>query len=93
MPNKTGNVIQFPRRPLPPMFCFGGCGTSIQVDKIKDISLVLYEDHKTNRKIPNLHFDLIDGSIILVDYGSIEEAEEVMEIFYKHLEEGNNNDN
>ena len=88
---KINNIIQFPRRMLPPTFFFSGCGVSIQVDKIKEVYLVFCEDHKTKMRIPSLHVNLIDESVIITDYDSIEEAEEVMEIFYKCMIEDDKN--
>ena len=76
--------IQFPIKKLPEMFCFGGYNTTIQIDKIKNIEVLYYEDFKTDRYIPILHIELINDILVTVDFETIEEAEEALKEFKKH---------
>lgn len=78
-------MTEFPIRQLPKMFCFGGKNATIQIDKIKNIEAMYYEDYATDTYTPILHFYLADNTVIIVDYETIEEAEKALKEYKKFI--------
>lgn len=67
---------KLPIRKMPNLFCFGGVRTFIEFEKIKDIEALYYEDFSTGEYTPILYITMNDNSIIVIDYETIEEAEQ-----------------
>lgn len=77
-------MIKFPIKQVPEMFCFGGINTTVEIDKIQNIEILYYQDFETNDQIPILHINLINDTVITIDYKTIEEAEQAYKIFMRN---------
>ena len=75
--------INFPVKPLPPLFCFGGNNTAIEIDKITELKHVYYNDFATNSYIPCLQVELIGNITITIDYETIEDVQMAIKHFKK----------
>lgn len=74
----------FPLRPVPDMFCFGGFNVSVQIDKIKDMEAIYYRTFDDNvPDVPILHITLNDGTIITQDYNDIKDVKKIIKEFKK----------
>ena len=78
------STSNFPVRPVPDMFCFGGNNVAIEVSKIKSVENLYYEDYASQRYIPILYIELSDGTRITIDFDTTEEVEEAIRQYKKH---------
>lgn len=76
------NIKQFPTKKIPPMWCFGGCNISVDIEKIDTIEQLYYYGNDDDECIPILMITLKDGTKISADFDSAEEAKESLK-YYK----------
>lgn len=80
---KNNKVVEHHIHHSQPMFCFGGIGTSIEIDKIKGLKPLYWYGNDNSKSIPVVMVELIDGTEIAIDYETIEEVKESIKEFKK----------
>ena len=77
------NVTEIPIKKIKPMYCFGGCNVSIELDKIDSIERLYWDSD--DEHIPVLMFTLKDGTKISVDYDNEQDAKEALNCYKKEF--------
>lgn len=79
------NIKSMPIKKQPPMWCFGGCNISVDIEKIDTIEQLYWYGNDDDECIPILMITLKDGTKISADFDSAEEAKESLKCYKKRI--------